>query len=324
MDDKPYFLGLDLGGTKMLCAAIGKKGEILHSAKEMTRAEKGSDDILKRMIQLVKNTILGSGVPEKDFGGLGIGFPGPVDSKKGIIYEAPNLGFKMFPLKEKLQKALNLPVHVENDVNAGTWAEFKFGAGKGKTHVIGIFPGTGIGGGLILNGQLFRGARGAAGEIGHMCIDICGLKCSCGGRGCIESMASRSAIAKEIAGFAIRGKALKVAEKAGGDISKIRSKTIYKAIEDNDKDVIEIVDTAAKQLGIALANCANIFDPDMLIIGGGLVEKLGTPFLKKAEKSMKSQGLPRIVSEVEVAQAKLGDDAVLLGAVDLLKMEANP
>ena len=188
------------------------------------------------------------------------------------------------------------------------------GGAKGFEHIVGIFPGTGIGGGLILDGQLYRGARGGAGEIGHMVMQLDGPLCGCGNRGCVEALASRTALTKDVASFALRGLSPKVEEKAGTDIAKIKSKVIARAFEENDTIVKQLVHQNAKYLGVAMGNCVNIFNPEVIVIGGGLIEKLGKAYLKIAEESMLQNSLEHLAKGVKVVAAELGDDAVCMGA----------
>jgi glucokinase len=212
---------------------------------------------------------------------------------------------------------------LENDVNAGTYGELIAGAGKGYRHVIGLFPGTGLGGGLILDGRLFRGATGGAGEIGHMIIQVDGRRCGCGQYGCLEAMASRTALAKDLVALAATGGAPAIQKKAGSDFSRIKSGLIQSAWEDGEPAVVGLVDRAARHLGIGMANMVNVFNPQLIIIGGGLVEKLGAPYIQKAEQAMRDHAMARLVTIVEVKQAELGDDSTVIGAAALAREQRS-
>jgi glucokinase len=201
--------------------------------------------------------------------------PGVLNRKKGIVVEAPNLGMKDFPLEEELSREFGKPVILENDVNAGVYGEFINGAAKGYEHVLGVFPGTGIGGGLIINGKLYRGASGNAGEFGHITIQKGGALCGCGERGHVEAIASRTAMGMEAVGLIAGGKLPASLSEYGTDIKKISSKFFAQAVKEKNKLIMEVIENAANNLGIAIASAINLMDPELVLIGGGLVEKLG-------------------------------------------------
>ena len=203
---------------------------------------------------------------------------------------------------------------MENDVSAGTFGEFKYGAARGYRHVVGIFPGSGIGGGLILNGSLYTGATGNAGEIGHMIISSDGPLCGCGQRGCLEAHSSKTAIAKEVITLASMGEAPTALRQAGTDFKNYTSKVLAKSSQGGDRRVAEVLSRAAWHLGIGMANCVNILSPEVIVLGGGLVEKLGKKFVDEAEHSMHLHAMPHLVMNIKVVEASLGDDAVILGA----------
>ncbi len=250
--------------------------------------------------------------------GAGVAVPSPIDLATGVVLETPNLGFRDFPLKARLEKALGIPVILENDVNAGTYGELRKGAAAGYRHVIGLFPGTGIGGGIIIDGKLYRGATGGAGEIGHMIIQVEGRLCGGGHYGCLESVASKTAMAKDAAMLATTGGAPVMASLAGGDISKMKSSVFAKSIEGGDTQIARVLERAARFLGVGLANCVNIFNPEAIIVGGGLVERFGDSYLSVAEKSMRENAMPSLAKVVKLLPAKLGDDAVAIGVSSLL------
>ena len=229
----------------------------------------------------------------------------------------PNLGVSNFPIGDRLQQAFGVPVVVENDVSAGTYGEHRYGAARGRRHVIGVFPGTGIGGGLVLDGRLYRGARGNAGEVGHMIVQLDGPMCGCGQYGCLEAVASRSAIARDLIAQAAIGRVPSVAAKAGTDVRALRSKMIARVLAAGERAGIELLERAAERLGIGLANCVNMLNPEMVVLGGGLVEKLGDWLIERAADSMRRHALPALAEGVEVVAAALGDEAVVRGAATL-------
>ncbi len=322
-EGKKHRLGFDLGATKMLCAVMDKNYQI--SVRNKENSSKGDDEetAYKNIVGCITKTMDKAEKKPGDFAGIGIAVPGPIKREEGIISETPNLGFKNFPLKKKLEKEFNLRVCLENDVNAGIYGEFKKGAARSFKHVVGIFPGTGVGGGLILNGRLYRGADGGAGEIGHMIIQVDGRLCGCGQYGCLEAMASKTALAKDAVFLAAKGASPYIFEKGGTDFNKIKSGMLYKAVKAGEKEVKRIIDRSAYYLGIGMANCVNLFNPEIIVLGGGLVEKFGSPYVNKAEKSMKEHAMPYLVKKVVVHEAELGDDAVIIGAAALLDDSAD-
>lgn len=306
-----------------MIGAVVQGDKILSRCKKKTGAEEGPEAVLSRIASVIKTVVKDAGLTADDFDGVSMAVPGPHDREKGIMVYTPNLGFRDFPIKELLEKKIGISVSLENDVNAGTYGEYKLGAGKGLDHVIGLFPGTGIGGGIVLNGRLFRGATGNAGEIGHMIIQADGALCGCGQHGCLEALASRTAISKEAVAAASAGKAPATFAQAGSNFKNYKSGVFAAAYKNNEKSIIDIVERSARYLGIGMANCVNIFNPQMFILGGGVVEKLGKKYVALAEKSMRAHALKHLSKDVTVVEAQLGDDAVFLGAAHLLLDEGK-
>ena len=312
-------VGFDLGGTKMLAAAFGKSFEILTTNRKKTKVTTGGDSVYERIVACIRDLLAAPEVEGRKLAGIGVGSPGPLDPKTGVILDTPNLHWENFPLGQNLTDEFGVPVAVDNDVNMGTYGECHFGAGKGLKNVIGLFPGTGIGGGLVLDGKLFRGTTGNAGELGHLILEIDGPLCGCGRRGCLEALASRVAIAREVAVLAFRGDAPNLLKLGGTDLNNMRSGTIAKAIAAGDTLVEDAVKRAARYIGIALGNYVNIFSPEAFILGGGLVEKMEDLFIKESTKAMKEHCFPFLAKPVKVLPAKLGDNAAIMGAAMLIK-----
>lgn len=310
-----HIVGLDIGGTKMMACVFDHKFNVLGRCRKKSKSSK-QETPEARIERVVKDAIADSG--GKAIRGIGVGSPGPLDPKTGIIIDTPNLGWKKFPLGDVLAKAFNVPVAVDNDVNLGTYGEWVFGKVKDCRDVIGLFPGTGIGGGIILNGKLYHGASGSAGEVGHMTLEVDGPYCGCGKRGCLEALASRVAIAAEIAALAARGDAPYILENCGTDLANIRSSAIAKAIDAGEKMVEGVVRKAAFYTGIAAANLVNIFSPEALVLGGGLVEAMESLYMEEVTRALKIHTMPFLLKFVKVVPAKLGDDAVAMGAAHLI------
>ena len=313
-----YIIGFDLGGTKMIAGLLTPEFKIKRRCRRKTLADKGPKTLFKRIVETIRESLEKEGIGPKDLAGIGIGSPGPLDPERGIIFNASNLGLKNFPLANKLRKEFGCPVRLENDVNAGTYGEYHFGAGKGSRHLVGVFPGTGIGGGLVLDGNIYRGASGAAGEIGHVTIDPDGPTCACGKPGCVEAFAGRHVIASQLAVLALTGQAPHLLKETGADIRKIRSGAIRRSIEAGDKKVEKTLRRAASEIGLLCAGLVNTLSPDMLVLGGGLVEALPDIFQQEAKRSLKLHALPYLRRYCKVATAQLGDDAVILGAAKLI------
>ncbi len=316
---KSYLVGLDLGGTKLLATALDDDYNVVGRAKIKVGAERDNSSILDCLGEAVEEALDDAKTGLKALTGIGIASPGPIDFEKGVVVETPNLHLNNLPVRDALESRFGVPVFLENDVNAGTFGEFVRGAGVGYRHVVGLFPGTGLGGGLILDGRLFRGTSGAAGEIGHITIEPNGPKCGCGNHGCLEQMASRTAIAKELVGLALHGQSQVILEEAGTDISKVKSKTILKAVKAQEPAVLEVVLRAAQYMGIGMAATVNIFNPQLIILGGGLIEKLGAFYVEEAERAMRAHAMKGPLADVEVRQSQLGDDAAVVGAAVLAR-----
>ncbi|MFO8065261.1 MAG: ROK family protein [Spirochaetota bacterium] len=316
---KDYLVGVDLGGTKLLAVVFDAEYRVKGRAKKKVGKARDNDAVFEKMVEVIEDALDDAGAKAEDAVGIGIACPGPVDFENGIVLETPNLDLDNFAVRDRLSKALGVPVFLENDVNAGTYGEYVAGAGQGFRHIVGLFPGTGLGGGLILDGRLYRGASGGAGEIGHMIIQVDGRRCGCGQYGCLEAMASRTALAKDLVALATTGSAPVIQKKAGSDYLKIKSSLIYDAWEAGEPAVSELVERAARHLGVGMANCVNIFNPELIIIGGGLVEKMGAPYIERAERAMREHAMERLVSAVNVKQAVLGDDSTVIGAAALAR-----
>ncbi len=322
MKEKDIVVGFDLGGTKMLCAVFDGN-EIISRYKQETLAQEGPDEVVARMIDTIRAALKEADVDTDDVRGIGFAVPGPIDRKNGVIVDTPNLGFHNYPVIEKLKNEFSFPMILENDVSSGTYGELLQGAAQGYKHVIGVFPGTGVGGGIIIDGKIYHGASGNAGELGHMIIQLDGPLCGCGQYGCLEALASKTALSKDAVALSAAGKAPTIMKEAGTDFSNFKSKVFKKAVGNEDEAIQKIVDRGAFMLGIGLANFVNIFNPELIILGGGLVEKLGDPYIKIAEKTMREHAMEALARDVTIETAKLGDDAVVIGAAGAIRQELS-
>lgn len=309
------FLGIDLGGTNIGAAAV-RGGEVLAYKKVKTKAEKGADAVIKRIEKVARGVMSKLDAHSQDFRALCIGAPGAVDLETGLVTKAPNLGWKDVPLGKILNERLGIPVFVDNDVNIGTAGEHAFGAGQGTDDMVGVFVGTGIGGGVIIGGKLHYGGRGAAGEIGHMVLVPNGRLCGCGKRGCVEAYASKAGM------ISILEEELK--EKRDSFLTeyldeegslKISSSQIAKALDMGDALMVEVIQDVQFYLALLTANLVNLLDPDLIVYGGGLVEQLGEPFLKPIQELAQPYYLRQENAErIRILPAELGDQAGTIGA----------
>ena len=313
------YAGVDLGGTKIAATVMDAEWRILGHARVGSRAGQGGDAVTDNLVGAVRAALRRAEAPPEALRGVGIGAPGPLDGESGVILFAPNLGMHNYPLRARVEERLGVPVVLDNDVNLGTYGEYVAGAAHGRRYVLGVFPGTGVGGGLVLDGRLFRGWNGAAGEIGHTIVAAGGTLCGCGQRGCVEAYASRSAIARDLVMLAAVGQAPTIREAAGTSLKKVKSGVIARSIAAGEQAVQAVVERAADYLGIGIANCVNLLSPELVVIGGGLVEKLGPAYVERVAASMRRHALAATVRGVEVVAAQLGDQAVVRGAVALLR-----
>ncbi len=313
-----FVIGVDLGGTKILAGAFDASLECIATAKVSTKAQRGPDAVIERIVRCVHDAVDEADLDMKQIGGVGIGAPGSVDGESGSVLFAPNLaGWKDVPLKRELEKQLGAPAVVENDANMAVVGVHQVEL-KGKPQsVIGIFIGTGVGGGLILNGGLYKGFNHTAGEIGHMILDVNGPKCSCGNKGCFEALASRTAIFQRIRAGIKEGEKTLLTEMLGDNLEDLRSGDLRKAIRRGDKFVAKIVEQAAEYAGIGVANLVNILSPEVVVLGGGVMEALAEEMMSIIVKTAKDHALAAAINGVEIVASKLGDNAGITGAAVL-------
>lgn len=315
---QPLVAGIDLGGTNIQAAVVNPDNEIIGRARKKTRAERGAKEVTVRIIDCIKECLASADVNAGDIAALCIGAPGPLRPEEGIVISAPNLGWRNVPLKSLLESAVGIRTLLDNDVNIGTYGEFRLGAGRGVRDLVGIFVGTGIGGGLVIDGKLHRGFNHTAGEIGHLVVRMGGPKCGCGNRGCLEAIAGRAAIARELASRAKKRKTL-LTKLAKGPLEEARSRAIADAYNEKDDLVVEVLDEAVAALGAAIGGVVNLLSPEAVILGGGLTEALGKPFVKQVAQAAAKNAFPQCIKNVRFAMAELGDDAGVLGAAQLAR-----
>jgi glucokinase len=318
---KDVIVGVDLGGTSLRALVLDQKNRILAVEKIPTKARNPAAGLIRDIAASVRKAAAEAEVTWSRVAAVSIGAPGAVDPEEGIVYKAPNLGWENVALGARLESALKVPVFVENDVNVGTVGEHVLGAGKGTRDMIGVFVGTGIGGGLILQGKLFGGFRGAAGEIGHIIVEKDGPRCGCGKRGCVEALASRTAMERDVR-RAIRSGARSIVPTILKERGRTRmtSSILVRALKRRDPVVGKVLRTAEFYLGLLVANLVNTLDPEAIVIGGGIAERLGERFVGPIRKTawkyfLRQDGRERI----RIVPGILGDNAGALGAAVLAR-----
>lgn len=312
---KKYIIGLDLGGTKISCAVADLKGEIVKQYTIPTLANLGEEKVMNRIISVIDKIIKESKININEIQAIGVGAPGPLDIKNGIIITTPNLPFKNFNIIKPIKNRYNTPTYIDNDANVATIGEYIFGAGKGTENMIFVTVSTGIGGGAILNGNIYRGNTSNALEIGHMTLMPNGPKCNCGNCGCVEALASGTSIAKQANEAVLKGEYTSLSK-----FENITSVEVFKEARNGDKIAKKIVNNSLTYLGICIANLVTIFDPEIIVIGGG-VSKAGDIVFDEVRKEVNKRCFSIIAKACNIVPALLGGDAGIKGAIALALME---
>ena len=313
-DNGPVWIGFDLGGTKMLAVAFDDKLQVLGRKRRKTRGTEGSDSGVDRIYGTIEKVLEESKIDPKRLAGIGIGCPGPVDPSTGNIYLAVNLGWDDVPIGAKLSDKFSVPTVVLNDVDAGVYGEYRKGAAQDARCAVGIFPGTGIGGGCVYEGKIFRGSKITCMEIGHTRITSSARSSGYELPGTLEAEASRLTIAAEAAKAAYRGDAPHLMKSVGTDLADIRSGALAESIAAGDKVIRQLVVDSMETVGYAVVNLVHILAPDKIILGGGLVEALEELVISTVRKTAQKHVLAPYRGTFEIVAAKLGDDATALGA----------
>ena len=312
-----------MGGTKILAGVFNPQLKCLGRSKMSTKSERGPDPVINRIARCVQDVVDECDLNLKQVKGVSVGAPGAVDSESGRVIFAPNLGWEDVPLKKELEKQLELPVFVENDCSICTLGVYDIELERKPRNMIGIFIGTGIGGGLILEGKLYSGFNRTAGEVGHMVLEVTGPKCGCGNRGCFEALASRAAIFRKIQTAIKDGQKTLLTEMLGDDLENLRSGDLRKAIKRGDKFVEGVIEEAAEYTGIAVANLINIFNPEVVVLGGGVIQALEDEMMAIIVETATEYAMPGTTKGIEIIASKLGDDAGIFGAAVLARMKTK-
>ncbi len=320
---KKHVVGIDIGGTKLATVVADKTGHILNKVRKPTRSEKGPEYALGLLFDMVREVVDLAGVERKSISAIGVSCGGPLDTKTGIVYSPPNLpGWDALPLKAKLESEFQVPVTIENDANASALAEFRFGGGRGYKAVLYMTMSTGIGGGIVINGQIYHGANDSAGEVGHQILLPNGPRCGCGKRGCLEALCSGPAIARR-AQTAIQKRledektATAILTLADGCIEDVKSEHVLEAARIGDRLALELVGETAYYMGWGIANLVNILNPDIVLLGT-IAVAAGDLLLNPIRETVLKFAMTRPAEAVKIAPAQLGDALGDLAAVALV------
>lgn len=317
----PFWIGFDLGGTKMLATVLDKNYKVLGTARKSTNGSEGQNKGRRKMLNAIHEAMEDANVHPKGIQGVGIGCPGLVDPEKGILLSAPNLGWHNMGLKNILKHEFGCPVAVLNDVDAGTYGEFKLGAGGGSRSLLGVFPGTGVGAGFVYNGQLVMGRTISCMELGMVQLPGTHIGSSEFGTVILEDLTSRLAIASAAGVACYRGQADELAKKTAGNLRDMRSKALAASFREGDEATMVIFRNSIRYLGMGVAMVVNLFAPDCVTLGGGLVMELPKLYLNLLREEVNRYAMPELAKGVKYTLAKLGDYAVAVGSVAWLRQE---
>jgi glucokinase len=309
-------LAIDLGGTKALVGVVETTGTVRSRVWLPSRDFRGRPaELLDVLAKGAAQAALEANMPFEDITAVGICVPGPLDSSRSVVAIAPNLGWVDLAVRAELERRLpSKRVFLENDVRAAALSEHKLGAGRGFESMLAVFVGSGVGGGLVVDGRLYHGAHGGAGEIGHMVVRAGGPRCGCGRAGCLEAMSARDAVARYVIRDVARGQATVLTEILGGNLSALTSRDLAQAIARFDAVAIRAARRSARYTGLAIGGVVNLLDPAAVVIGGGIAEALGQRYVEYATETACRQIIATGARSVPIVASKLGDDAGLLGA----------
>lgn len=317
---KTVYVGVDLGGTKILAGVFSGQLRLLASAKSSTKADRGPKTVIERIARTVRDAVDEADLDLKTVKAVGIGAPGSIDPEQGRVIFSPNMpGWEDIQLKKELEKHLDLPVFVENDCNVCTLGVHVAELGAKAKHLVGIFLGTGIGSGIILDGRLHSGFNRTAGEIGHMVLEVGGPKCGCGNRGCFEALASRTAIFRRIQNAVKDGEKTILTDLLGDDLGDLRSGDLRKALKKGDKLAEKVVEDAAEYTGIAVGNIINLINPEYIVLGGGVIDALEDEMMAIIVETAHDYAMTGAAKGVQIVASKLGDHAGITGAAALAR-----
>ena len=309
-----HVFGIDVGGTNLRVALGSPTGELLDKRHRDTQAEPGAEAGLKALGEMMAELAAAHHLQMSDFGAAGVGVPGPTDPVTGVLFNPPHLpGWHNVPVARRLEEATGIPIWIENDAQLAAYGEFHHGAGRGSRHMVYVTVSTGIGGGIIIDGKLYTGAGGTAGEVGHVVIDPDGPVCSCGRRGHLEALASGTSMARIAAERIAAGETSSLSQ-----LPKITAQAIGVAAEAGDPLAQSVLENAGRLLGLSFGGLLNILDPEVLVLGGGVIQ-IGPRLLDHVYQAIKDAAFESTYSHVRIATVELGQDAGLIGALEFAR-----
>ncbi|AXA34017.1 ROK family protein [Francisella adeliensis] len=315
------FIGVDIGGSNMAAGLFDENRKLITTAKVKSKAKEATDVVIGQLFKVVDKLKVEISA-DKKLQGIGIGVAGLVDKKTSVMKKSVNININDVNLKEVLEEKYSVLAKIENDVNVGILGEAKYGAGVGYDDIVGAFVGTGIGGGLVLNGSLYTGNGGLAGELGHTIVKSGGVYCrGCGSQGCLEAYAGKVGIENKIESLAKKNIKSTLIDLVVENNGKLKSSHIKKALAEKDQIALDILDEAMEYLGVGLATSLNMLNPSMVILGGGVMEAIGEEYLAKVKRTIARYTFADIYAECDFKLAKLGDDAGIYGAMELVANE---
>jgi len=307
-------LAVDLGGTKIITAIVSGDGQVIAKERSLTLADEGPSPVINRLLEAIDHLLSSKSMDSSPIGSISLAVAGGIDIQQGLVTSSPHLpGWHDVPLRDMVRNKYHVDTFLLNDASATALGEHRFGAGRGVNNLVLLTIGTGIGGGIIIDGKLYNGPSGSAGELGHMTVDINGPKCVCGNIGCLETLVSGPVMAGEALKRINQGESSSLVEMVAGRIEDITAKDIGAAARAGDSLSLDIIAEAATYLGIGLVNIVNIFNPEMIILAGGVAE-LGDLLLDPARRLVKERAFPVSTQAVRIVTAELGDEAAARGA----------
>ena len=319
--DPRWIVGVDIGGTNLVVGMVPFVGGPPEGViKRPTESERGPTFVVGRVISMIRESMAAVGTREDgpDVAGIGIGSPGPLDRSTGTVLNTPNLGWRNFPLRDLVTNEIPLTATLDNDANCATYGEWWLGAGQKVERLIGLTLGTGIGGGIVIGGEVYHGASDAAGEVGHMSIDFTGRRCACGSYGCIEAYASGPNIAaRAVEGIEAGAESLLV-DLVEGDLTRITAATVSEAVVAGDRYADQVMVETAKILGAAAANLINLFNPEVIVVAGG-VTRAGDHLFEPLRREVRRRAFRSAVDACRIVPAQLPETAGLIGAAGVFK-----
>ena len=314
-----YTIGVDIGGTKIAAGVVGSAGRVLARVTSRAHAGQPPEKVIAATLQAVQTVQARAGLAGSDIAAVGVGFPGHVHSARGLVLTCSNLpAWNNHPLRERLQEALELPVVLDNDCNCAAWGEYRYGAGRGARYLCYITLSTGCGAGIVLDGKLYAGATGTAGEIGHTVVDPGGPLCTCGKRGCVMSYACGMALSRMACERVRRGEPTLLRELCGPAPEQISGEAVAQAAAQGDRVAQELLATTGHYFGLALSTIVQLLNPDRIVIGGGLAH-IGAPLMDPCLQALNENIHPSLIGSAEIVFSQLWEDAGMIGAADLAR-----